>query len=39
MPLIVATSSLLVISLVAVWGGVIPPFTEDIARAVNVSNP
>ncbi|XP_057784622.1 uncharacterized protein LOC131001975 isoform X2 [Salvia miltiorrhiza] len=35
-PLIVATSSLLVISLVAVWGGIVPPFTEDIARAVNV---
>lgn len=35
-PLIVATSFLFVISLVAVWGGVVPPFTEDIARAVNV---
>lgn len=39
MPIIIATSSLFVISLVAVWGGVVPPFTEDTARAVNVSKP
>ncbi|XP_047955819.1 endoplasmic reticulum metallopeptidase 1 [Salvia hispanica] len=35
-PLVVATSSLLVLSLVAVWGGVVPPFTDNIARGVNV---
>ncbi|KAI3470470.1 hypothetical protein Pfo_027133 [Paulownia fortunei] len=37
-PLIIATGSLLTISLVVVWGGVVPPFTEDTARAVNVVN-
>ncbi|KAH6763572.1 Zn-dependent exopeptidases superfamily protein [Perilla frutescens var. hirtella] len=35
-PLIIATSFLSVVSLLAVWGGVVPPFTEDTARAVNV---
>ncbi|KAK6144768.1 hypothetical protein DH2020_021588 [Rehmannia glutinosa] len=35
-PIIVTLCSLCAISLVAVWGGVVPPFTEDTARAVNV---
>ncbi|KAI3470469.1 hypothetical protein Pfo_027132 [Paulownia fortunei] len=35
-PIIIATGSLFAISLCAVWGGVVPPFTEDTARAVNV---
>ncbi|KAK6144774.1 hypothetical protein DH2020_021594 [Rehmannia glutinosa] len=34
--IIVTLCSLCAISLVAVWGGVVPPFTEDTARAVNV---
>lgn len=37
-PLIFTTCILLVLSLVAVWGGLVLPFTEDTARAVNVSN-
>ncbi|KAL8051774.1 hypothetical protein ABFX02_06G170700 [Erythranthe guttata] len=36
MPIIITASILFLISLVAVWGGVVPPFTEDTARAVNV---
>ncbi|KAL2465111.1 Zn-dependent exopeptidase superfamily protein [Abeliophyllum distichum] len=36
MPIIVATCILFAISLGAVWMGVVPPFTEDTARAVNV---
>lgn len=35
-PLIFTTCILLAISLVAVWGGLVLPFTEDTARAVNV---
>ncbi|KAL3810493.1 hypothetical protein ACJIZ3_000017 [Penstemon smallii] len=35
-PIIIATSILFAVSLGAVWGGLVPPFTEDIARAVNV---
>ncbi|KAG8380490.1 hypothetical protein BUALT_Bualt06G0020800 [Buddleja alternifolia] len=34
--IIVVTSVMFAISLGAVWGGVVPPFTEDTARAVNV---
>ncbi|KAL8533112.1 hypothetical protein ACS0TY_009384 [Phlomoides rotata] len=36
LPIIVTTTSLLLISLLAVWGGVVQPFSEDTARAVNV---
>ncbi|PIN06961.1 Aminopeptidases of the M20 family [Handroanthus impetiginosus] len=36
LPITIATSSLLLISLAAVYSGVIPPFTEDTARAVNI---
>ncbi|GFP82846.1 endoplasmic reticulum metallopeptidase 1 [Phtheirospermum japonicum] len=35
-PIILALAGLFAISLGAVWGGIVPPFTEDIARAVNV---
>ncbi|XP_073128587.1 uncharacterized protein [Henckelia pumila] len=34
--LVFTTCTLLAISLVAVWGGLVLPFTEDTARAVNV---
>ncbi|CAI9754547.1 unnamed protein product [Fraxinus pennsylvanica] len=36
MPIIFATCILFAISLGAVWTGVVPPFSEDTARAVNV---
>ncbi|CAA0806367.1 Zn-dependent exopeptidases superfamily protein, partial [Striga hermonthica] len=36
MSIVISLVSLFAISLGAVWAGVIPPYTEDIARAVNV---
>ncbi|KAL3650018.1 hypothetical protein CASFOL_006421 [Castilleja foliolosa] len=35
-PIVITLVGLFAISLGAVWGGIVPPFTEDIARAVNV---
>ncbi|KAL6501104.1 hypothetical protein OROHE_025301 [Orobanche hederae] len=35
-PIIVSLASLFSISLGVVWGGGVPPFTEDISRAVNI---